>query len=92
MMTFTNTLAGSEVLQSSAFILGCEKTGELADRVYLYVPYGGEITNLSSESGEDFLDFTKNAIKLYTIGNYVDLGESVSVTYDVTTSSQTSGN
>lgn len=89
--TFTNTITDSEVSQASTYILGKDKTGQVTDHIYLYAPYGGNITNISNESDDNVRDFSVKGIKLYKTDIRVAPGHSVNITYEVTTSAEATG-
>ncbi len=83
--TFANTL--TSVDGQAAYIVGTDKdsegVGQSVERVYLYAPAGGHISNVSVSSGSAVNSVNVDGHDVSTFQATIGPGESVSVDFDV---------
>lgn len=85
--TFTNTLTTTDgqvdyIVGSSSASEGL-KAGESIERVYLYAPAGGQISNVSVSSGSAVSSTDVEGHGVWTFQTTIGMGASVSVDFDV---------
>ena len=84
-ITFTNTITQEEITSASGYIVGgCG--GSIHGAAYFFAPAGGTVENFQVSSGHKVADETYHDLKLGFIRQFfVRPGESVTITYTVTT-------
>jgi len=89
---FTNTLTSDEVQTLQHIVLGAAETGEMTTVVSLLAPAGGTISSVNA-TGTPISPFTESTYEshdLWMSTLHIGCGETVTVTYTVTTSSTAS--
>lgn len=90
--TFTNTLTTDEAQTLQHIVLGAAQTGEMTTVVSLLAPAGGTISNVNA-TGTPISPFAESSYEshdLWMSTLHIGCGETVAVTYTVTTSSTAS--
>ena len=90
--TFTNTLTTDEAQTFGHMILGAAQTGEMTTVVSLLAPAGGTISNVNATGTpiSPFAESTYESHDLWMSTLHIGCGETITVTYTVTTSSTAS--
>ncbi|MBT1165097.1 DUF4012 domain-containing protein [Bifidobacterium felsineum] len=83
--TLTNTLKASQASSLPEYVTANAKNGVALDRVMLYTPAGGEISNIASSNGSKFTAVQAPNHMAYMADLSIAPEVSITVEYDVTT-------
>lgn len=90
--TLTNTLTTDEAKTLMHMVLGAAETGDMTTVVNLVAPAGGTISNVSATGApiSPFAESTYESHDMWTSTLHITCGETVTVTYTVTTANNAS--